>query len=173
MVKQVIVVNKSLKMSEGKMSTMVAHGATAFFTNWMKRHKDYFDSSNHKVNISGSIDSDIYYEWIVGGFTKITLEAEDEFEMREIICKATEKGMRVDYDFFNIVDESTEFSGIPCWAVIAFAPMEAERINEITGHLNLYGYENSSLSSVGENQHVIFEKGERKIVDSDLSNMTH
>ena len=41
-------------------------------------------------------------------------------------------------DFFNIVDESTEFLDIPQWAVIAFRPMEAEKIDLITGKLNLY-----------------------------------
>ena len=41
-------------------------------------------------------------------------------------------------DFFNIVDESTEFLDIPQWAVIAFKPMETEKIDLITGELSLY-----------------------------------
>ena len=48
-------------------------------------------------------------------------------------------------DFFNIVDESTEFLDIPRWAVIAFKPMNPDKIDPITGHLNLYGKEDSSL----------------------------
>ena len=152
MIKQVIVVNKSLKMNNDKMSTMVAHGATAFLISWMKRNKNSFDSLNHEVNINGCINSDVYYEWVVGESIKVVLEAEDEFEMREIISKATSKGMRVDYDFFNIVDESTEFSGIPCWSVIAFAPMESKIIDEITGSLTWYGYEDRMLSNITENK---------------------
>lgn len=36
---------------------------------------------------------------------------------------------------------SSIFLDIPQWAVIAFKPMEAEKIDPITGELNLYGYE--------------------------------
>ena len=43
-------------------------------------------------------------------------------------------------DFFNIVDDSTEFLDVPQWAVIAFAPMPNERIDKVTGTLNLYGH---------------------------------
>ena len=38
MYKQVIVVNKSLNMSPGKLGAMVAHGATSFFCEWFKRN---------------------------------------------------------------------------------------------------------------------------------------
>lgn len=100
MYKQVIVVNKSLNMSPGKLGAMVAHGATS-----------------------------------------IVLEVEDDAAMKTIIEKAHEYGMVNRQDFFNIVDESTEFLDIPQWAVIAFKPMEAEKIDPITGELNLYGYE--------------------------------
>lgn len=76
-----------------------------------------------------------------GSFTKIVLEVEDDAAMKTIIEKAHEYGMVNRQDFFNIVDESTEFLDIPQWAVIAFKPMEAEKIDPITGELNLYGYE--------------------------------
>lgn len=69
------------------------------------------------------------------------LEVEDDAAMKAIIEKAHEYGMVNRQDFFNIVDESTEFLDIPQWAVIAFKPMEAEKIDPITGELNLYGYE--------------------------------
>lgn len=36
MYKQVIVVNKSLNMSPGKLGAMVAHGATSFFVSGLK-----------------------------------------------------------------------------------------------------------------------------------------
>lgn len=69
------------------------------------------------------------------------LEVENDVAMKAIIEKAHEYGMVNRQDFFNIVDESTEFLDIPQWAVIAFKPMEAEKIDPITGELNLYGYE--------------------------------
>lgn len=58
--------------------------------------------------------------------------------MKEIIKKAHEHNMVNRQDFFNIVDESTEFLDIPQWAVIAFKPMETEKIDLITGELSLY-----------------------------------
>lgn len=61
--------------------------------------------------------------------------------MKELIKTTHNYGMINKKRFFNIVDESTEFFDIPQWAVIAFKPMEAEKIDLITGYLNLYGYE--------------------------------
>ena len=56
--KQVIVVNKSLNMSPGKLGAMVAHGATSFFCEWFKRnvvtsnetYNDYLINPNARVN---------------------------------------------------------------------------------------------------------------------------
>lgn len=137
MYKQVIVVNKSLNMSPGKL------GATSFFCEWFKRnvvtsnetYNDYLITPNARV------DKELFAQWISGSFTKIVLEVEDDAAMKAIIEKAHEYGMVNRQDFFNIVDESTEFLDIPQWAVIAFKPMEAEKIDPITGELNLYGYE--------------------------------
>lgn len=143
MYKQVIVVNKSLNMSPGKLGAMVAHGATSFFCEWFKRnvitsnetYNDYLITPNARV------DKELFAQWISGSFTKIVLEVEDDAAMKTIIEKAHEYGMVNRQDFFNIVDESTEFLDIPQWAVIAFKPMEAEKIDPITGELNLYSYE--------------------------------
>lgn len=57
MYKQVIVVNKSLNMSSGKLGAMVAHGATSFFCEWFKRnvitsnetYNDYLITPNARV----------------------------------------------------------------------------------------------------------------------------
>lgn len=58
MYKQVIVVNKSLNMSPGKLGAMVAHGATSFFCEWFKRnvvtsnetYNDYLINPNARVD---------------------------------------------------------------------------------------------------------------------------
>lgn len=130
MYKQVIVVNKSLNMSPGKLGAMVAHGATSFFCEWFKRnvvtsnetYNDYLITPNARV------DKELFAQWISGSFTKIVLEVEDDAAMKAIIEKAHEYGMVNRQDFFNIVDESTEFLDIPQWAVIAFKPMEMDII---------------------------------------------
>lgn len=140
MYKQVIVVNKSLNMSPGKLGTMVAHGATAFFCEWFKRNTAALNETNNDYTISPNarVDKELFAQWISGSFTKIVLEVENDAAMKEIIKKAHEHRMVNRQDFFNVVDESTEFLDIPQWAVIAFKPMEIEKIDLITGELNLY-----------------------------------
>ena len=73
-------------------------------------------------------------------FCKIIVEAEDEAEMRTIIECAQENGFKKGIDYFNIVDDSTEFYGIPEWAVIGFRPMDSRMIDKVTGYLPLYGH---------------------------------
>lgn len=167
MYKQVIVVNKELNMSAGKMAAMVAHGSIAFLTKCIRRCEKSHDAINNELHFIGKIDSGIYYEWIAGGFTKVILEVENEAQMKTVIAKAIEHDMHLDYDFFNIVDESTEFEGVPCWAVIAFAPMDADRINQVTGHLNLFGYKNSSIED-SKNKKIVFKNGERITVEEQM-----
>lgn len=140
MYKQVIVVNKGLKMSHGKLGAMVAHGATAFFCEWFKRNVTTSNETCNDYTISPNAraDKELFAQWISGSFTKIVLEVENDAAMKEIIKKAHEHNMVNRQDFFNIVDESTEFLDIPQWAVIAFKPMETEKIDLITGELSLY-----------------------------------
>ena len=91
MYKQVIVVNKSLNMSPGKLGAMVAHGATSFFCEWFKRnvvtsnetYNDYLITPNARV------DKELFAQWISGSFTKIVLEVEDDAAMKAIIEKAS------------------------------------------------------------------------------------
>lgn len=143
MYKQVIVVNKELDMSPGKLSAMVAHGATSFFCEWFRQNVATSNSTwiEYTIKPTARLDKELYAQWINGSFTKIILEVENTEEMKKIVQTAHEHGMINKQDFFNIVDESTEFLDIPQWAVIAFRPMEAEKIDPITGNLNLFGYE--------------------------------
>lgn len=140
MYKQVIVVNKGLKMSPGKLGAMVAPCATAFFCEWFKRNVTTSNETCNDYTISPNAraDKELFAQWISGSFTKIVLEVENDAAMKEIIKKAHEHNMVNRQDFFNIVDESTEFLDIPQWAVIAFKPMETEKIDLITGELSLY-----------------------------------
>lgn len=150
MYKQVIVVNKSLNMSPGKLGAMVAHGATSFFCEWFKRNVVTSNETynNYLINPNARVDKELFAQWISGSFTKIVLEVEDDAAMKTIIEKAHEYGMVNRQDFFNIVDESTEFLDIPQWAVIAFKPMEAEKIDPITGELSLYSKDLPNIKEV-------------------------
>lgn len=153
MYKQVIVANKGLNMSPGKLSAMVAHGATSFFCEWFRQNVATSNETynDYLIKPTARVDKELFAQWISGSFTKIVLQAENVEEMKKLIKKAHEFGMVNNRDFFNIVDESTEFLDIPQWAAIAFRPMEAEEIDPITGDLNLYGYEDKSLK-IGSNK---------------------
>lgn len=92
MYKQVIVVNKGLNMSPGKLGAMVAHGSVSYFCEWFKENV-----SNHRteedervVKMGSTIDNEIFSNWVAGDFTKIVLEVQNEEEMKEIVKKSTE-----------------------------------------------------------------------------------
>ncbi len=148
--KQIIIADKSLHMSDGKLAVMAAHGAVAYFTSWMRHYVDttskFKDKNAYPLSNDVHIDSEMFNHWINGSFTKILLEVNGRCEMEQVIQKAKENGMINGLDFFNIVDESTEFLDIPQWAVIAFRPMKNCEIDPVTRDLNLYGRENSSLN---------------------------
>lgn len=152
MYKQVIVVNKELNMSPGKLGAMVAHGATSFFCEWFRQNVATSNETynDYLIKPTARVDKELFAQWISGSFTKIVLEIENTEEMKKLIKTAHEYGMINRKDFFNVVDESTEFFDIPQWAVIAFRPMEVEKIDPITGSLNLYGYENKMFDLDGE-----------------------
>ena len=141
MYKQVIVVNRSLNMSHGKMAAMVAHGSMAFLTKWFRENvtpgNGTFDA--YSIRPTAKIDYKLFSFWLNGSFTKIILEA-DESQMEQIVKDAYEYGLISNQDYFNIVDDTTEFLGVPKWAAIAFLPMDSSIIDNITGKLHLYGY---------------------------------
>lgn len=168
MFKQVIVVNKGLNMSPGKLGAMVAHGATSFFCEWFKQNVATSNSTwaEYLIKPTARLDKELYAQWIAGSFTKIVLQVENEEEMKKLIEKAHEFGMVNNRDFFNIVDESTEFLDIPQWAVIAFRPMETEEIDPITGKLDLYAKDLPNIKEVlGERFEDFFKVTVHKITD--------
>lgn len=147
MYKQIIIADRDLNMSAGKLAVMASHGSIAFLTGWFRENICTSDQTinGYGIKENARIDCEIYNEWINNSFTKVALEVHGREEMEEIIKKAHEAGMINGKDYFNIVDESTEFLGVPQWAVVAFRPMAAEVIDPITGGLNLYGKSDSSL----------------------------
>lgn len=176
MYKQVIVANKELNMSPGKLAAMVAHGSISFLCQWLRRNvaTDVSSFTEYVIKPTARIDRELFTQWISGSFTKIILEVENTEEMKKIIEKAHTYGFVNTVDFFNIVDESTEFMDIPQWAVIAFAPMEAERIDPITGDLTLYGHEKDAFkinvecatNNTEEMSEEEFEKNLDKVLDA-------
>lgn len=132
MIKQVIVMRKDLKMRTGKIVAQGSHSSIAFLTNRIKKYekgKSYFgyDFSEYLTKEEK--------EWINGIFTKICVRVNSEDELIEIDKKAKEAGL----ECHLITDAGlTEFHGIPTKTCLAIGPDESEKIDKITGHLELY-----------------------------------
>lgn len=144
MTKQVIVVNKGLGMSKGKMAAQVAHASEAFLL------KQFLNGTGTKTNKSDAVgrlsgyvlqipvDLDVY-EWITSSYTKVVCEVDSEAELQKVIDKAIKNGFIEDKDFFKIIDNGyTEFNNEKTWTCIGFRPMKSEDIDKVTKRLRLY-----------------------------------
>ena len=147
--KQVIVVNKELNMSKGKMAAQVSHASMAFLTRQFldkdcrNKHVVYDQDTNKKSGyvLTIPINEDVN-EWMMNSFTKVILEVKNENQLYKLIEKAKENGFIENEDFFCIRDNCrTEL--IPDetgtrFTCIGFKPMEAEKIDKVTKRLQLF-----------------------------------
>jgi peptidyl-tRNA hydrolase, PTH2 family len=123
--KQVIVIRKDLKMRRGKEIAQGAHAAMA----WL-----------HEAVTSGQlITIDSFNEaeraWLEGSHAKICCQVSSEEALLTISRRATDAGLRCHI----ILDEGrTEFGGKPTYTCLAIGPDESEKIDLITGNLELY-----------------------------------
>jgi len=124
MIKQVIVVRKDLGMGKGRMCAMVAHASMAIFTHQM------LEVGEERFELGPDENWDWYgavQPWLTGKFTKIVLGIKGGPELRAIYDAAREDGV-----VCSLIDE--ENLGI---AAVALGPDKSERIDPITGHLEL------------------------------------
>lgn len=131
MIKQVIVMrttfpieNGSKKLRRGKEIAQACHASIAFLTNKIRQ------SPSEPISLS-----EVESEWINGIFTKICLKVNTEEQLLEIERKAKEKGLVCHL----ITDRGlTEFKGVPTNTCLAIGPDLSEKIDEVTGGLELY-----------------------------------
>ena len=127
MIKQVIVMRKDLKMRRGKEIAQGSHAAIAFLTSKIQK---YLDDKHSEFRLSK-----IELDWINGIFTKICFKVNSEEELLEIDRKAREAGL----ECHLITDAGlTEFGGVPTKTCLCIGPDESEKIDLITGELELY-----------------------------------
>jgi peptidyl-tRNA hydrolase len=110
--KQVIVVNESLKLPRGKLAAQVAHASVASFL---------------------EADSRAQIVWLEEGMPKVVLKGGDEAALRELEQKAASLGLPVSLiedAGRTVVPEGT----ITCLGV---GPAEDGRVDEVTGNLKL------------------------------------
>lgn len=147
MTKQIIVVNKGLKMSAGKLSAQVAHASQAFLTREFlinpdsKHAQPAIDKETNKLmgyNLNIFVDTESY-KWITDSYTKVVCEVKNESELQKVVDRAIKVGLTENKDFFKIIDNGyTEFNGEKTWTCIGFRPMENEKIDKITKRLRLF-----------------------------------
>ena len=126
MVKQVIVIRKDLKMRRGKEIAQGAHASMAFLSYLVQ---DALIRNSIPLLTAEQI------EWVKGRFTKICLQVNSEEELLDIKKKAEEAGLVV-----HLITDAglTEFDGVPTNTCLAIGPHDSEKIDKVTGHLNLY-----------------------------------
>lgn len=119
-VKQVIVMRRDLKMRRGKEVAQGSHASTK----WLL---DLYDNRQAMTQVQS--------QWQYSGQTKICVQVQSEKELLDIHAAAIKAGL-----ISNLITDSgkTEFDGVPTNTCLAIGPDDAEKIDQITGHLLLY-----------------------------------
>lgn len=127
MTKQVIVVRTDLNMRKGKMAAQVAHAAMAFLTRNAEFIYDYVDTMQVEL-------FPFERDWLNDSFTKVVVGVDSEEALRDLIFKGRMAGVVVE----EIIDNGkTEFGGVLTLTCAAFGPDKVERLDAITGGLQL------------------------------------
>ena len=137
MIKQVIVMRKDLKMRRGKEIAQGSHASIAFLTRKIQKYLESTEDDREKVfgyNFRTYLKQ-VELDWINGIFAKVCVRVNSEEELLEIEKKAKEAGLEC-----HLITDSgrTEFNGVPTNTCLAIGPDEADKIDLITGNLELY-----------------------------------
>lgn len=144
MTKQVIVVNKGLGMTKGKMAAQVSHASIAFLTKrYLLSNNNLTEEEDGTITLHINIDRDCY-EWLTSSYTKVVCQVHSEKELQKVVDKAIKAGMVENKDFFKVIDNGyTEFNNQKTWTCIGFKPMEESKINTVTKRLQLFKEDNN------------------------------
>ena len=123
-IKQVLVMRHDLNMRRGKQIAQGAHASMSFLCRRLQEAGS--------VSLDGLTDAQ--RAWLTGAFAKVCCRVDSEEELMQIHDKALEAGMEV-----HLITDSgrTEFHGQPTRTCLAIGPDEADKIDAITGHLQL------------------------------------
>ncbi len=112
--KQIIAMRTDLNMRKGKMVAQGAHASVAVIVN--------------------NVPDPRIDEWLEGSFTKICVRVDSELELLDLYEKAKSAGLLTEL----ITDNgTTEFGGVKTRTCVAIGPDTNERLDPITGHLQL------------------------------------
>ena len=125
-VRQYVVVDRSLGMSAGKLAAQVAHASVAALLAGTQRYVEQGDAGAAPIGL----------EW--GG----SLAVDGERALASLVNRAESRGLMEGMDFFCIRDacrtELTPDASGSRWTCVGFAPMDMETIAPVTGQLPLY-----------------------------------
>lgn len=123
-IKQVIVMRHDLKMRRGKQIAQGAHASMSFLC---RRLQQQGTVSLHDF-------TEVQQAWLTGAFAKICCRVNSEAELMDIHDKAIAAGIEV-----HLITDSgkTEFHGVPTRTCLAIGPDLAEKLDALTGHLEL------------------------------------
>jgi len=129
-IKQVILIDKSLKMRQGKAITQGAHASMKVF---LDRIIDVVKKGENEFTVKIDGCTKEMADWALGtSFKKICLAVPTSTELIQLFEKANEVGLPC----AMIVDNGlTEFNGVPTRTAVAIGPAEAALIDPLTGHL--------------------------------------
>lgn len=123
--KQVIVMRKDLNMRKGKMIAQGSHASLSFL-------KDG-DCAKRKNELLCRL-TDAEVDWFYTGTTKICVSVNSEAELKQIFENAVQANIKANY----VLDAGrTEFDGVPTLTCLALGPDYSDKIDKITGHLQL------------------------------------
>ena len=148
-VRQYIVVDRSLGMSAGKLAAQVAHASVAALLAGTQRYVEQGDAGAAPIGLEwgGSlartpVEADVLAAWVRQGEPKIVLAVDGERALASLVNRAESRGLMEGMDFFCIRDacctELTPDETGSRWTCVGFAPMDMETIAPVTGQLPLY-----------------------------------
>lgn len=128
--RQVIVIRKDLKMRRGKEIAQACHGSIAFISLRFRSLLRFNPFPMLRLCFNRNIR-----EWILGSFTKITLQVNSEEELLKIHQMALDAGLES-----HLITDSgrTEFDGVPTNTCCCIGPAPKSSFGGITDHLSMY-----------------------------------
>jgi peptidyl-tRNA hydrolase, PTH2 family len=133
LVKQVIVIRRDLRMRRGKEIAQGAHASMA----WLRQR--VLSAVTPDVTPDGSLDrvglSEAERAWLEHSNRKVTVKVGSEQELLAVYERALRAGLVV-----HLITDGglTEFGGIPTRTCLGIGPDYDERIDPVTGDLELY-----------------------------------
>lgn len=128
--KQVIVIRKDLNMRRGKQISQGCHASgKEFLDSHSVTEKDGYKIFTFTCKVGSAWD-----DWLSEKFTKVVCSCKNEEELLELYNQAKQNNIPCSL----IVDSGfTEFHGIPTKTCISIGPDFPDKIDKITGHLDL------------------------------------